>query len=138
MYLESAHSATSPVRTSSLLKRILDRVDTSCRTSDGMATISREDNGFHGDGLRFEFRNGYSVHISLDYLQDYLDDLKGLKGDFLPSLAACVARDGFHAHGGKEAFCVTFYQWMAADNYRTCRSGRLAADLPVAISFAGN
>jgi hypothetical protein len=127
MYLESAHGATKSNRPSSLLKHILDRVGTRRRTPDGMATISREDNGFHGDGLRFTYRNGYSVHISLDYLRDYLDDLKGLKGDFLPSLAACVARDGYHAHDGKDFFGVTFYQWMAVDNYRT-----------IARRFAGN
>lgn len=126
MYLESAHGATKSNRPSSLLNRILNRVVTPRRTSDGMATLSREDNGFNGDGIRFAYRNGYSVHISVEYLQFYLEcGLKGLKGDFLPSLAACVARDGYHAHDGRKFFGVTFYQWMAVDNYRTCRSGRM-------------
>jgi hypothetical protein len=133
MYRDPAHSATSSGSPSSLLNRILDYVDEPRRTSDGMATISRE--FFRGDGLRFSFHNRYSVHISVEYLWEYLDELdpKKLGGDLIPSLAACVARDGYHAHGGKDSFCVPFYEWMAADDYRTCRLERLAADLPFAI-----
>ncbi len=43
------------------------------------------------------------------------------------------ARDGYHAHDGKEAFGVSFYEWMAVDDYRACRLARLSADLPFAI-----
>jgi hypothetical protein len=122
MYLEIANNATPSTTPSSLLDLILDHVDVPRRTPDGMVTILRVDHRVHGDGLRFTFRNGYSVHISLEYLWDYLEyDLKGLKGDLIPSLAACVARDGYHAHGGKKSFGVTFYEWMAVDKYRFLR-----------------
>ena len=103
MYLESASRATKSDRPSSRLELILDYVDDPRRTSDGMVTISRENDDVHGAGLRFMYRNRYSVHISVGFLRDYLKyELKGLKGDLIPFLAACVARDGFHAHGGKQ------------------------------------
>lgn len=102
MYPESIHDTTCYLRSK----------------PDDIVAVSNDYNSFHGEGLRFVYRNGFSCFIGLGGVRWYLKNyLEGFEGNTVPALAFLVALDGFDYVGGATERGVPFEEWLAGVDY---------------------
>lgn len=102
MYPESMHDTTCYLRSK----------------PDDIVAVSNDYNSFHGEGLRFVYRNGFSCFIGLGGVRWYLKNyLEGFEGNTVPALAFLVALDGFDYVGGATERGVPFEEWLAGVDY---------------------